>query len=200
MSKSKKTLKWKTQMTKLIAFSELTGYPLSDVLEEARDRYLDVEAPVYASSCSVSTRAWNKKTRSIPDTEIELWTPLWAVLQDGYDEASEGDRAAEPGDPGSLHAALQAIADEAGVSLIHTLRAAFYRFCDEHRCKFIADPHSLRYRVPTQEEEEALREVRTERQELLQKPGWCPEDDPLFHEKFRQRMMDAISGLDADIR
>ena len=199
-SKSKKTPKWKTQMAKLIAFSELTGYPVDVALETALDHFLTDVASAKVGSCSVSATAWNKRARGISEEQIELWTPLWAVLQDGFDEAFGGEPAPEPGDPGSMHAALQGLAEEAGISLMQILRAACYRFRWEHSEQLIADPHNLKYRLPTNEEAEVLHEVCREHPQYLQKPGWCPEDDPLFHEKFGQRMEDAIMGLDAGIQ
>jgi hypothetical protein len=112
-SKSKKPLKWKTQMAKLIAFSELTGYPVDVALETALDHFLTDVASAKVGSCSVSATAWNKRARGISEEQIELWIPLWAVLQDGFDKAFGGEPAPEPGDPGSMHAALQGIAARA---------------------------------------------------------------------------------------
>jgi hypothetical protein len=194
-SKSKKTPKWNAQMAEMIALSRITGYPIDVLCEKALSTFIDIEAPAYASP-----REFKKKAATVSDIDIEMWTPLWAVLQDGYDEAFGDEGPPEPGDPGSLGNMFEAIAKDAGVGLIYTLRAALYYFNKEQRHRFIADPHNLKYRLPTPEEEAALREVRAERQELRDKPGWHAEDDPLFHEKFRQRMNDAIDGLDAGIR
>lgn len=200
-SKSKKIPKSKKQISELIALSRVTRYPVSALIERALEIFLITEAPVLAS---MSLGALKRKAATVSDSDIELWTPLWMVLQDGYDEAfgDEGG-APEDGDPGSLHDVFEGIAKEAGVSLFYTLRAALYLFSDEHNehsDKFVADPHNLKYRVPTQEEEEALREVRAKHPGLSRKPGWRPEDDPLFHEIFRQRMNDAINNLDAGIQ
>ena len=148
----------------------------------------------------MSTKAWNKRAGIISDSEIELWRPLWRLLQDSFDEALGGESVPEDGDPGSLHAHFEAIAKDAGVSLFYTLRAALYRFSAEHSEKFINGVHNLKYRVPTPEEAAVLREVIVEHPELSHKPEWLPEDDPSFQEKFRQRMNDAISGLDAGIQ
>jgi hypothetical protein len=53
---------------------------------------------------------------------------------------------------------LNSVASDAGVSLEEALQAAVLRFVDDHdvRDEFQANPRSLRFRIPTEVEEDAL--------------------------------------------
>ncbi len=82
---------------------------------------------------------------------------------------------------------VQKMADEAGVDLLYTFRAMALEFYfGGDRDHFIADPHNLKYRMPTEEEERVTDAVGTNRLEFYaeeMKQGRFPADYPYATEE-----------------